>query len=245
LKADRRWLLDLFAAIACRDYTKHISYRDPCRADRLAGHAPHPRGQSAPTGGRPRTASGCHTFIRGTAVSKENYVVICALGQDRPGIINDLSQVIANTDCNVVDTRMTVLGSEFSLLMLVSGPWNAIAKLEDQIPALEKRLDLSVLLRRTEPRKPAGNLLPYDVEVLSLDQPGIVSRLTGFFAARGINIEDMVTSSYAAAHTGTPMFSVHMSIGIPADVHIARLRQDFLEFCDEVNLDGMMEPIRG
>ena len=48
-------------------------------------------------------------------------------------------------------------------------------------------------------------------------------------AEKNINIEDMTTSSYAAAHTGTPMFSVRMSIGIPADIHIAALRDEFPE----------------
>jgi len=177
-------------------------------------------------------------------VSKENYLVICALGHDRPGIVTGLSEAIANVECNVLETRMAVLGSEFSLLMMVSGPWNAIAKLEGQLPGLEERLELSIITRRTEPRQPAGNLLPYAVEVLSMDHPGIVNQLAGFFSAHGINIEDLNTSSYAAAHTGTQMFNVNMTVSIPADFHLARLRQEFLEFCDDMNLDGMMEPIR-
>ena len=185
------------------------------------------------------------TFHEGDFVSKENYLVICALGPDKPGIIDALSEVVTNVECSVLDTRMTVLGSEFSLLMMVSGPWNAVAKLENQLPALQERLDLSVITRRTELRKPSGNQLPYAVEVLSLDHPGIVTQLAGFFSSRGINIEDLVTTSYAAAHTGTPMFSVNMSVGIPGDMHIAHLRQEFLDFCDDMNLDGMMEPIRG
>ena len=55
----------------------------------------------------------------------------------------------------------------------------------------------------------------------------------------------MSTSSYAAAHTGTPMFSVRMSIGIPANIHIAGLRDEFMDFCDSMNLDAVLEPIKG
>jgi len=40
------------------------------------------------------------------------------------------------------------------------------------------------------------------------------------------------------------MFSVNMSIGIPSDVHIAGLRDEFMEFCDSLNLDAVMEPIK-
>ena len=174
----------------------------------------------------------------------QHHMVVCAVGKDRPGIINQISDVVLGCQCNVEDTRMTVLGSEFSLLMLVSGPWNAIAKLEGQCEQMQTRLDLSVLTRRTEPREPDGRLLPYAVEVVSMDHPGIVNQMAGFFSDRGINIEDLITTSYAAAHTGTPMFSVNMSVGIPADLHIAPLRQEFLEFCDDLNLDAVIEPIR-
>ncbi|CAK0775319.1 Glycine cleavage system transcriptional repressor [Gammaproteobacteria bacterium] len=174
-----------------------------------------------------------------------NYLVISALGQDRSGLVNELSSVILDAGCNIADSRMTVLGGEFSLLMLLSGPWNAIAKLENQISALQNRLGLIITLRRTEPRQPEGNMLPYQVEVISLDHPGIVYQLAKFFSARRINIEEMATSTYAAAHTGTPMFSVNMSVAVPADTHIARLREEFLDFCDEMNLDAVIEPVRG
>ena len=70
-------------------------------------------------------------------------------------------------------------------------------------------------------------------------------RMADFFSSRMINIEDLVTSGYSAAHTGTPMFSVHMVVSIPADMHIAELREEFMDFCDELNLDAIIEPIKG
>ena len=69
------------------------------------------------------------------------YLVISALGKDRPGIVNLLSQAILEAGCNIQDSRMTVLGGEFALMLLVSGPWNAVGKLESQTKALEKKLD--------------------------------------------------------------------------------------------------------
>ena len=77
-----------------------------------------------------------------------------------------------------------------------------------------------------------------------MDHPGIVHHLASFFSKRDINIEDMSTSSYAAAHTGTPMFSVQMTVGIPSTIHIATLRDEFMEFCDSMNLDAVLEPIK-
>jgi glycine cleavage system transcriptional repressor len=36
-----------------------------------------------------------------------------------------------------------------------------------------------------------------------------------------------------------------MTLDVPADTHIATLREDFLEFCDHLNLDAVIEPIKG
>jgi glycine cleavage system transcriptional repressor len=173
-----------------------------------------------------------------------SYLVISALCSDRPGIVEEITRVILDSGCNIEDSRMMVLGGDFAVLILVSGNWNAIAKLEGSLPALQDKLDLVLLSKRTKPRVPEGNLLPYAVEVVTMDHPGIVHEIANFFASRTINIEDLYTDSYRAAHTGTPMFSLSMRINIPADMSIAGLREDFMDFCDELNLDAVMEPVK-
>lgn len=180
-----------------------------------------------------------------TEETMKNLLVITALGQDRPGIVNELSKVIVDSGCNIEDSRMTVLGGEFAVILLVSGKWNELAKLENSLPGVGRKLNLLMNSKRTEPPRPRANLLPYAVEVVALDHPGIVNQLANFFSRREINIRDMATASYAAAHTGTPMFSVHMTVDVPAGTHIAHLRDEFMDFCDQLNLDAIMEPVKG
>ncbi len=177
--------------------------------------------------------------------SNKNYLVLSALGKDKPGIVDKLSKTIFDFGCNICDTRMTVLGGEFALLQLIEGQWNQLVKLEDSIEELSKSLDLTITVKRTEERASGSGLLPYIVDVVSLDNPGIVHHLASFFSSRGINIEDMNTSSYAAAHTGTPMFAVRMTVGIPSNLQISTLRDEFMEFCDTMNLDAVLEPSKG
>ncbi|HHH39824.1 MAG TPA: glycine cleavage system protein R [Sedimenticola sp.] len=174
----------------------------------------------------------------------KNFLVISALGSDRPGIVDQLSKIILDSGCSIVDSRMTVLGGEFAILLMIEGNWNTLAKLEGNIPAIEQQLSLTVISKRTTERLAGPDLLPYAVEVVSLDHPGIVHHLASFFSQRKINIEDMATSGYAAAHTGAPMFAVHMTVGIPSNIHIATLREEFMEFCDAMNLDAVLEPIK-
>jgi glycine cleavage system transcriptional repressor len=112
------------------------------------------------------------------------------------------------------------------------------------LPRLAQDLDITITSQRASSRQPAHNLMPYAVEVIAVEQIGIVHQIAQFFSRRDINIEDMYSGNYAAAHTGTPMFSLHMTISIPTNISIAGMRSDFMDFCDQHNLDAIMEPVK-
>jgi glycine cleavage system transcriptional repressor len=174
----------------------------------------------------------------------QNHFVISALGNNRPGLVHQLSKAVKDCGCNILDSRMAVLGGEFAVILLLSGTWDAIAKIESMIPRLEDSLDLTLISRRTEVREKVANLMPYAVEVVASDRPGIVHDIAQFFSSRDINIEELFTGSYAAAHTGTPMFSLHVTISVPTNTSIAALRGEFMDLCDQLNLDAVMEPVK-
>jgi glycine cleavage system transcriptional repressor len=103
---------------------------------------------------------------------------------------------------------------------------------------------MTLQLKRTEPKGARTDMLPYSVDVVCLDQTGIVSSLSGFFSSRGVDIAEVSTRVYPAAHTGAPMFSVQMIVNVPSRIHVAQLREEFLELCDSLNLDAILEPVK-
>lgn len=171
-------------------------------------------------------------------------IVLSAIGTDRPGVVNDLSKVILDCGGNIEESRMTALGTEFAMLLLVSGNWHTLGKLEASLDKLGKSRNLSVSIRKTGVRERDEESMPYAVDVVCLDQPGIVFHLANFFAARNIEIADLATRRYAAPHTGSPMFAVQMTVNVPASMHISQLRDEFMELCDRVNLDAILEPVK-
>jgi len=179
-----------------------------------------------------------------TIDTQNNYLVITASGEDKVGLVDRLSSKIAESGCNIEESRMAVLGGQFALIMLLSGPWNALSKLEGQIVTLGDQLGLTIIHKRTQQRERTQPVIPYRVEVVAMDHPGIVRNLAAFFSKNGINIEELQTDTYPAPHTGTSMFSVIMTVGIHADVHIPTLRGNFLDYCDDLNLDASFEPAR-
>jgi len=159
-------------------------------------------------------------------------------------VVQDITRVIFDCGGNIEESRMTTLGSEFAMLMLVSGNWHTLGKLERELEKLDHASNLTFSIRKTDVRKSRDDLMPYAVDVVSLDQEGIVFNLAAFFASRNIEIGDVATRRYAAAHTGAPMFAVQMAVNIPSTIHIAQLRDEFLELCDRLNLDAILEPVK-
>ena len=139
---------------------------------------------------------------------------------------------------------MATLGSEFAILMLVSGNWHTLNRLEKGLDKLGGDDNLTFSIRKTGERPAKDDRMPYAVDVVCLDQQGIVFGLANFFASRNIEIADVATRRYAAAHTGAPMFAVQMAVNIPGSVHLAQLREEFMEMCDEMNLDAILEPVK-
>jgi len=174
----------------------------------------------------------------------KQHLAVSAIGSDRTGMVHELTRVISECGGNISESRMASLGTEFAMLLLVSGNWHALAKLETELKRLAETNGLTVHLKRTEPRSPRTDMLPYSIDVVCLDQNGIVSGLSGFFSSRGIDIAEGSTRSYPAAHTGAPMFSVQMIVNVPSRIHVAHLREEFMEFCDSLNLDAILEPVK-
>tara|TARA_R110002072_G_scaffold4280_1_gene30196 strand:+ start:5195 stop:5737 length:543 start_codon:yes stop_codon:yes gene_type:complete len=175
--------------------------------------------------------------------TQANYLVISTIGTDQPGIVNKLAKLCSINSCNIIDSRMAVLGGEFAVIMMVSGSWDSIAKLESALPSISEELHLTTTVKHTNQRNNVPSMA-YSVSVVALDNPGIVHELAQFFSSQNINIDDLQTGTYSAPHTGTQMFNLNMNIRIPADTHIASLRDEFMDFCDDLNLDAMIEPLR-
>lgn len=179
-----------------------------------------------------------------TTTGKENQIVITLMGRDHPGLLNTLAKTITEHSCNIVDSRLSVLGGSLAAIMMISGSWDMIAKLENALRTSAKELNIEMQTQHLGARATPNDLIPYRVQVVAMDHPGIVHEIASFFSDQQVNIESMETDSYAAPHTGTQMFTLVMTVSIPSSVQLAHLRDEFYEFCDDQNLDAMIEPVR-
>jgi len=171
-------------------------------------------------------------------------LVISALGNDKPGLVNQLSKAILDQAGNISESPMMVLGGEFAIMLLVTGNQDCINNINSKLEETGNTLGLTITAKETKTQESKQKRLPYQVTVVSMDHPGIVHNITDFLSTRNLNIEEIETKTYPAAHTGTPMFSLEITISVPADSSVKMLRDEFIIFCDDLNLDASLESKR-
>jgi len=170
--------------------------------------------------------------------------VVSTIGHDRPGLVSDITAIATELSLNIEDSRMTVLGGEFAVLMAVEGSEHALAQFNEKLGALCSGNDLAYIYRPTQSRSGGVPVRPYTASVVALDHPGIVHAIAAFFSARGINIRDLHTDTSPAAHTGTPIFNVTLVAELPADIKVHEIKDEFETFCAQEDLDGRLEAER-
>jgi len=173
----------------------------------------------------------------------KEHLIISAMGTDRPGLVNDLSKLILRANGNIDESRMTVLAGEFAIILQVSGTRESLIKLEQNLNTKLPEIGLQHISKISHIDPSGQRLQPYHVNVLAIDNPGIVNQLADFFSAKDINIQSLQTDRYAAPHTGTRMFSLEMIIAISEDILVADLKEEFIHMCDELNLDAEIDAL--
>ena len=169
------------------------------------------------------------------------YVVLTAVGPDRPGLVNDLSALVGEAGANIEDSRMAILGGEFAVIMLLSGPAGVIDRTRQIAPQVESDLGLSCLLKETSPAHPPADYLLYRIAVTGVDRPGIVQAIAGILADRDINVASLESRLTYAPFSATPMFVLEADLQVPSKIVLSELRHDLAATCEEENLDFRLE----
>jgi glycine cleavage system transcriptional repressor len=172
--------------------------------------------------------------------NEAKYVVLTAVGPDKPGLVNEVAALIHEVGANLEDSRMAILGGEFALLVLAAGKEAALGELERRVPALAEKLGLRVLLTPTARRAP-GRYVLYRLRVSGVDHPGIVQTISKALAGRLVNVASLESRITYAPLSGTPMFVLEAELQVPSEVALAELRRDVALVCDQENLDFTLE----
>lgn len=173
----------------------------------------------------------------------EHYLVITALGADRPGIVNTITRHVSSCGCNIEDSRLAMFGEEFTFIMLLSGSWNAITLLESTLPQKGAELDLLIVMKRTNAQNQKAMPATVWVKVEVNDSPHIIERFTNLFHCHNMNIAELVSKTQSAEGDIPPRLHIQISAHSPASQNSSIIEHAFYQLCTELNAQGSISVV--
>lgn len=174
--------------------------------------------------------------------SSQHYRYHCA-GADRPGIVNTITRHVSSCGCNIEDSRLAMLGEEFTFIMLLSGTWNAITLIESTLPLKGAELDLLIVMKRTTARPRPAMPATVWVQVEVPDSPHLIERFTALFDSHQMNIAELVSRTQPGDASTVPTLFIQITAHSPASQDASNIEQAFKALCTELNAQGSISVV--
>jgi glycine cleavage system transcriptional repressor len=174
------------------------------------------------------------------------WFLLSAIGRDRPGLVADLARLVLECDANLEDSRMTILGSDFAVMLLCS---STAPEAGDALAVGAKRLErehgMTILLRHLEegprPAVPAPGMRLFRVEAAGEDKAGIVASICGVLAEHAVNIVELASRSRPGPG-GSPHYEMTLSVEVPDSADTRALREALEREGDRLVVDVALMP---
>lgn len=161
-------------------------------------------------------------------------LVLTVIGDDKPGVVEQLSDQVLAAGANWEESRMARLAGKFAGILRVSveaGRADALtATLTTSNPGL------TIVVERSGDR-PEGALRTLRLELVGNDHPGIVRDIARVLAQHQVNIEELETDLTSAPMTGDTLFRARAHLRIPASVTADWLRSRLEALAGELMVD--------
>jgi len=174
-------------------------------------------------------------------------LIITFVGNDRPGLVQDLAAVVEQYHASLADSRMTQLAGHFAGVALVHCSAEHAQALADALAALSER-GITVAVTREAPgtEKPPIKTKPttrLKLVFIGLDRSGLVRHVSAALSQRGINIDQLSSAVTSAPMTGEPLFTLDATVSLPPGSNTDDLRDSLEAIATDLDLDFTLGPI--
>ncbi len=150
-------------------------------------------------------------------------LVLTFIANDRPGLVEKLSEAVVEEGGNWLESRMAHLAEKFAGIARIEIPGDKVSSLGSALTALEAE-GIRVTVEEAKVGAPPGGAV-FGLDLVGPDHPGIVRDISHCLAEHGVSVEEMETDIRRAPMGGGTLFYAHAQVRVPPGLSADELRQ--------------------
>jgi glycine cleavage system transcriptional repressor len=167
----------------------------------------------------------------------DQIIAVTVLGDDRPGIVADVTRALVGLHGNLEDSTMTLLRGHFAMVLLVR-TGAAVESVQSALDPLGADGSLVINARVLQDSTLSQIGGPsYALRVHGADRPGIVAAITGVVARNGANIVDLGT------RLGDGLYVLMAELQLPSEASAVALGAELQDAAHELGVEVHLSPI--
>ena len=162
-------------------------------------------------------------------------ILISVLGDDKPGLLDSLSEIIVSNDGDWIESNMSTVEAKFAGILRVNVPAKNAKKLIKELTS--SKLGLQIACEETVPVT-LSEYNSYNIELIGQNHVGIINKLSHVLTYElKANVEGIKTEIIDASMSGEQLFKAQINLHLPISVD-ERLIKDKLELiADEMMVE--------
>ncbi len=160
-------------------------------------------------------------------------VLISVFGDDKPGLVKQISDTVKKHGGNWLESRLSHLGGKFAGLVLSEFDQQQMASVIEALNQLSSD-SLKIEAEATE-TQPTGECLT--VQVLGNDKPGIIYEIAGALNDLSVNVESLNSEVVAAPMSGGELFKATLTLSLPQGITFNDLQQKLETIANDLMVD--------
>lgn len=165
----------------------------------------------------------------------KTFLVLTLIGNDQPGLVESLAQIVAQNQGNWLESNMSRLAGKFAGILRVSVDEDKADNLVAALDALSPKLKLVV--ERSAPAEPESPTRVLRLSLVGNDRPGIIRDISGALARQHVNVDDLETECGPAPMSSDTLFKASAILHIPAGLDVEALRTELERLADDLIVD--------
>jgi glycine cleavage system regulatory protein len=163
-------------------------------------------------------------------------LVLTIIGEDRPGLVEQLSQTLATHHGSWLESRMANLAGKFAGIVHAEVPDANSDALTQALKALASE-GLRIIVEKSGREPPAEDYRLLKLELVGHDRVGIVRDISEALASKRVNIDELTTQTTSASMSGETHFEAAAKLRVPETVTTEELREALESLANELMVD--------